>query len=86
MSFNLSDEMETNEMARIGEEKDEEPLKVVIKKRMKAVCEVMKEPIVRKYYLFLLFLGLQPDFGSFGYYFLLDVCHVSKFEISILTI
>ena len=44
-------------MANIGENIDTDPIRVVISKRLRAVKEVMKLPIVKKYYFMLMLLG-----------------------------
>lgn len=51
---------------------------------MSEVNTAVREPVFRRVILFLLLNGLTPTFGSFGYYFMLDVVGVSKFTIGML--
>lgn len=44
----------------------------------------MKEPIFYRVIVYLLLTGLIPSFGTFGYYFMLDVVQLSKFTVAIL--
>jgi len=45
----------------------------------------MSEPIFYQVIIYLMLTGaLVPSFGSFGYYFMLDVVEISKFTYSLL--
>ena len=58
-----------------------------LKRNMYEIKEAFK---IREYYLIILYLFiggfLVPSFGSFGYYFILDVVGISKFTYSMLTV
>ena len=68
-SLFISDELETNEYATMSIiDSGSSPWKN-FKNRVGKVCENIREPIVLKFYLFLFLKGLEPDFGTFNYYF-----------------
>lgn len=46
----------------------------------------MKEPVFYRVIIYLLLTGLIPSFGTFGYYFMLDVVQLSKFTIALLNV
>ena len=58
-----------------------------LKRNLYEIKEAFK---IREYYLIILYLFiggfLVPNFGSFGYYFMLDVVGISKFTYSMLTV
>ena len=58
-----------------------------LKRNMYEIKEAFK---IREYYFIILYLFiggfLVPNFGSFGYYFMLDVVGISKFTYSMLTV
>jgi hypothetical protein len=57
---------------------------VELKRNLSEVNTAVHEPVFRRVILFLLLNSLTPTFGSFGYYFMLDVVGVSKFTIGML--
>ena len=46
--------------------------------------QAIKEPIFYKVLIYLFLTGLIPSFGTFGYYFMLDVVQISKATIALL--
>ena len=57
-----------------------------LKGKCKAVWQNTKEPIVYKFYIYILLSGLAPGFGEYGYYFMQDVLGVDQFIISMLSL
>ena len=61
-----------------------ESLAAEFKKNMREIVTAIKIPIFHRVMIFLALTGLIPSFGTFGYYFMLDVVHISKFTYSLL--
>ena len=57
-----------------------------MEKRLIVLRDAVKEPVVQKFYLFLILQGFMPDFSEFNYYFVLDVLKISKFDYSLSTV
>lgn len=58
----------------------------VLKKNFKEIVEAIKDPIFYRVLIFLALTGTIPSFGTFGYYFMLDVVKLSKFTIALLNV
>ena len=58
----------------------------ITKIRLESLKEAVKEPVVQKFYLFLILQGFMPDFSEFNYFFVLDVLKISKFDYSLSTV
>jgi hypothetical protein len=50
---------------------------------MKTVKQGVNEPLVKKFYLFLMLQGFTPSFPDFGYYYSIEKLNITKFEISL---
>lgn len=60
------------------------PFCTMLRFRFKTLKKGVMNPLVLKFYIYLLLSGFfQPDFGNFGYYFALDVMHISKVFIGL---
>lgn len=56
-----------------------------LKLNISDVIQAIKIPVFNRVIIFMLLNGiLIPSFGSFGYYFMLDIVHISKFTIAML--
>ena len=82
MSYILTPKIEKDESA---EEEVHEGFYIELKKNLHEVMQAIRIPIFYKVVLFLVLNGLLlPSFGSFGYYFMLDIVKISKFTIAML--
>jgi hypothetical protein len=52
---------------------------------MKTVKQGVNEPLVKKFYLFLMLQGFTPSFPDFGYYYSIEELKITKLEISLST-
>ena len=85
----LPESIETNSFALNTEQTDLQGLSFfqTIKSKFKVICENLKEPLNKKFYLFLITQGLiMPSFTDFEYFFAVDVLKISKFAINLSTI
>jgi hypothetical protein len=82
VSYILTPKIEKDESAV---EEIHEGFYVELKKNLTEVMQAIRIPIFYKVVLFLVLNGLLlPSFGSFGYYFMLDIVKISKFTIAML--
>lgn len=82
VSYLLTPKIEKDESAV---EEIHEGFYVELKKNLTEVMQAIRIPIFYKVVLFLVLNGLLlPSFGSFGYYFMLDIVKISKFTIAML--
>ena len=77
-------------MEKEGLEADELVHKTFKQEVKRNLSEIVEAFQVREYYSVILYLVLyglvSPSFGSFGYFFMLDVVELSKFTYSMLTV
>lgn len=72
---------------RVEDESDAAPqgFYLELKHNIKEIIQAIKIPVFHRVIIYLILGGiLMPSFGSFGYYFMLDVVKVSKFTIAML--
>lgn len=72
---------------RVEVESDEAPRGFVpeLKQNISEIIQAIKIPVFHRVIIYLVLGGLLvPSFGSFGYYFMLDVVKISKFTIAML--